>query len=141
MDDAEKIVIKIPGKSKYLSSVRRVTEEITTTLKFSEEDVNRIKLCVDEAVTNIIRHCYKGDCNSPIEISFQPNSSRLVIEIIDYGPKVDVSKIRPRDLDDIRPHGLGVHFIRTIMDSWEYDESFTPGNLLRLTKKLPPSVP
>ena len=45
------------------------------------------------------------------------------------------SSIKPRDLSDVRPGGLGVHFIREIMDQVVYD----PGGEcteLRMTKRL-----
>ena len=42
-------------------------------------------------------------------------------ELSDIGKKVDVSLIAPRRLEDIRPGGLGTHFMNTVFDSVQYD--------------------
>ena len=56
---------------------------------------------------------------------------------MDFAAPVDESALKGRDLDDIRPGGLGVHLIRTIMDEVQF---VTPpagvGNLLQLRKRL-----
>ena len=48
--------------------------------------------------------------------------------------KVDREKIVSRPLDEVRPGGLGVHFINEMMDEVEYDTSPKIGTILRLTK-------
>ena len=51
--------------------------------------------------------------------------------------EVDVDAIRPRDLDDIRPGGLGVYFIREIMDSAVFlPRENGDGNVLEMTKRI-----
>jgi len=40
-------------------------------------------------------------------------------------------------LKDVRPGGLGTHFLHEVMDSVNYDTSLGVGTLLTLTKKLP----
>jgi len=60
-----------------------------------------------------------------------------VVRLTDFAAPVDAAKIRARDLDDLRPGGLGVHFIRSLTD----DCAWVPpppgaGNVLRLVKRL-----
>jgi len=51
---------------------------------------------------------------------------------------VDVSKVKPRDLEDIRPGGLGTHFIREVMDEVEFlRPPNDSGNILRMVKRIP----
>ena len=65
-----------------------------------------------------------------------PNDVRLR----DFASPADPDSMRPRDLDDIIPGGLGTHFIREIMDSAEFlPPPGGEGNLLQLTKKIGPS--
>ena len=56
---------------------------------------------------------------------------------MDYAPPVDPSIIKPRDLGEVRPGGLGVHLIRSVCDDARF---VTPppgvGNLFKLTKRL-----
>jgi anti-sigma regulatory factor (Ser/Thr protein kinase) len=91
-------------------------------------------LAVDEACTNIIRHAYDGDHDQRIEVQIRMHPNRIEVKLRDYGRKPDPAKIKPRELHDIRPGGLGVHFIRTIMDEVVYDHSHEVGTELRMTK-------
>jgi sigma-B regulation protein RsbU (phosphoserine phosphatase) len=46
------------------------------------------------------------------------------------------AEIEPRDLDDVRPGGLGVHFMREIMDEISYlPQEGDYGNILRMVKR------
>jgi anti-sigma regulatory factor (Ser/Thr protein kinase) len=48
---------------------------------------------------------------------------------------VDVSTIAPRKLDDVRPGGLGTHFMGTVFDTVEYDTTQVTGTVLTLVKE------
>ncbi|MCK5479190.1 MAG: ATP-binding protein, partial [Methylococcales bacterium] len=55
----------------------------------------------------------------------------------DNAPTIEKENIRSRDLDDIRPGGLGVYFIHEIMDQVEYLENPKgTGNVLQMKKRL-----
>ena len=54
----------------------------------------------------------------------------------DYGKVVDPAEICSRDLEDVRPGGLGVHIIKECMDSMEYCPAEGGGTVLILTKAL-----
>jgi sigma-B regulation protein RsbU (phosphoserine phosphatase) len=45
--------------------------------------------------------------------------------------------VKPRDLEDLRPGGLGTHFIREIMDATDFlRPAAGTGNVLRLRKRI-----
>jgi len=51
---------------------------------------------------------------------------------------VDPNRIRPRDLSECRPGGLGVNLIDTVMDRWQFRHPEEgAGNLLTMIKRLP----
>ncbi len=86
---------------------------------------------------NIIRHGYRGKGEVALEIR-RNNFHRLEVQLIDFAAPADTAKIQPRCLDDLRPGGLGTHFMRSVMD----EVCFLPppagaGNLLRMTKAIP----
>ncbi len=60
----------------------------------------------------------------------------LEIRLRDYGNQVAPEQIRSRDLDDVRPGGLGVHIIQECMDTVEYRPAETGGTLLILQRRL-----
>ena len=66
-----------------------------------------------------------------------PKPDELLIKIFDFAENVDLDSIQSRDLDDIRPGGLGVHIIHQVMDSVEYkNQPGATGNVLEMRKKL-----
>ena len=58
----------------------------------------------------------------------------LEIVILDRGKSIDPAAICGRDLADIRPGGLGVHIIRSVMDKVQYRRRSGGGMLLRMVK-------
>ena len=98
---------------------------------------------VDEALANIIRHAYQGRPGKPIDVSCsrlwpskdakEPEGIEIVLE--DCGPAVDLEKLKGRSLDEIRPGGLGLHFIKQSMDVVEFRRK-SGKNSLRLVKYL-----
>jgi serine/threonine-protein kinase RsbW len=61
----------------------------------------------------------------------------LEILLSDRGPAVDPAKLRGRRLDEIKPGGLGLHFIRQSMDTVEF-KRMRGINQLRLVKYMAP---
>ena len=92
---------------------------------------------ITEAFSNIIKHTYNGENNQSIVVIVRALEDRLEVRLRDFGDKVDPNEIRPRDLDDVRPGGLGVHLIRSSMDEVHYNRSLKVGNELILAKYLP----
>jgi anti-sigma regulatory factor (Ser/Thr protein kinase) len=94
-------------------------------------------LALDEALCNVIRHGYKQAADRPIWITITPvggittpeemhkngnpvQGIRIVLE--DEAVQVDPSQIKGRQLEDIRPGGLGVHIIHEVMDDVRYEK-------------------
>ena len=96
-----------------------------------------VTLAVDEACQNIIRHAYGGDTDEQIQLEINIQGRWLNLCLRDFAETVNVDNIKPRDLDDVRPGGLGTHFIRELMDEVEFvPTNQERGNVLRMTKKL-----
>ena len=96
-------------------------------------------MAVDEACTNIIRHCYGGDCHGHIELELQVGEDRLVIILRDEGTPFNPDQVPDRNLDEVRPGGLGLHLIHEIMDEVIYQPGPAAGTELVLTKQRTPT--
>lgn len=131
------IEMKVPSDPKILKVVRCGINHLCDMCGFSKDARNAIILAVDEAASNIIKHTYGGETDKPIVIRCQLLEDRLEIVLRDFGQKLDLDKIKPRELEDIRPGGLGVHLIKSTMDVVIYDNSLEDGNQLILAKYLP----
>jgi anti-sigma regulatory factor (Ser/Thr protein kinase) len=104
---------------------------------FDEETIPRLVLAVDEACTNIIRHAYGGKTDCRIELRADANQNMWEIVLRDYGTKCDPARLKSRDLNDVRPGGLGLFFIQQAFDDVQLDITPEVGSRLVLRKKLP----
>lgn len=128
------IEIKIPSDPKYLKIVRRAVFHLCEIAGLSRRERNNSMLAVDEACTNIIKHTYKGATDKAINIKATIFDDKIKFVLKDYGEKIDLNTIKSRKLDDIRPGGLGVHLIQSVMDEVIYDNTQKNGNRLTLIK-------
>lgn len=126
MPDSEQsqIDIKIVSHPRYACVVRSAVEKASQLFGMCDRDCGRIMLCVDEAITNVMRHGYKGATDKVIHVMLNPiekegqKGIRIVIE--DEACDVDLASIKSQKSEEIRPGGLGVHIIYDVMDSVEY---------------------
>jgi anti-sigma regulatory factor (Ser/Thr protein kinase) len=134
--------MELRSNPELLCVVRNALSELTAKLGFSEPECRAVVLAVDEALTNIIRHAYLGDQEQSIEASFRrihvtgggKSGDALEIVLEDSGA-TPPEKMCGRALEDVRPGGLGLHFIRESMDTVEFSRS-NGKNQLRLVKIL-----
>jgi serine/threonine-protein kinase RsbW len=133
--------VEMPSDPSLLCAVRGAVERLTESFGFSAEDCRAVTRAVDEALANIIRHAYNGRADRPIELLFRSvrqegregGADGLEIQLCDQGPAIDPEKMCGRELDDVKPGGLGLHFIRESMDIVEYQRA-DETNRLRLVK-------
>jgi len=126
--------LELYSQPRFLAATRAMIGNLAQRLGFSEVQCGQISLAVDEALCNVINHGYGRRPDGRIWLSVweqdgeQPGM-RIVIE--DEARQVDPSTIRSRDLDDVRPGGLGVFIMREIMDDVCYEQR--PAGGMRLT--------
>jgi len=127
---------ELSASSEVLSPFRKDLRQILSQAAWGKKTTEEILLAVDEALTNIIRHAYQGK-QGKMMVSIAVDDEKAEIVIEDQGKKFDPTQVPSPELPRHRPGGLGVHFIRTIMDQMIYDDQFTAGNRLRLIKYKP----
>jgi anti-sigma regulatory factor (Ser/Thr protein kinase) len=76
--------------------------------------------------------CNRLWCGEKVE---PPAGLEIVLQ--DSGEAADPKKLRGRPLDEVRPGGLGLHFMRQSMDEVEFSRK-KGKNLLRMVKYLEP---
>lgn len=141
------ICLQLMSNPLYLSGARELVSAVAKRLGFADEACGKIALAVDEALCNVIRHGYGRDPNRLIWVSIWPvyspgaapgpdaHPGALKIVIEDEARQVDPAVIRSRDLEEIRPGGLGVHIIRAVMDEVKYERRDTVGMRLTMIKR------
>jgi anti-sigma regulatory factor (Ser/Thr protein kinase) len=133
--------LHLESNPESLCLVRATLQRAAEILEFRDEETRAIVRSVDEALANVIRHAYKGQKGKPIVVSCsrvrkseqpgEPVGLEIVLE--DSGEAPDPGKLKSRSLQEIRPGGLGLHFINQSMDVVEFSRK-EGQNVLRLVK-------
>jgi len=144
--EAEKIIdqieLRIMANPAYLAVVRQAVSRAAEVAELDRDEIDSVILATEEALTNVIRHSYEGPCSKPIIVKLgqivdkkgQPRALEILIR--DFGKQVNPKCIKGRDLDEIKPGGLGVHIIRSVMDEIDYTTAEPAGMQLRMVKYL-----
>ena len=126
---------QFPARARELGPTRVMTRRALNNHGWRSDIVEDIVLAIDEACQNIIRHAYHGECDNPITLHIELKHKTLVVILEDQAPAVSPDCMNPRAFDDIRPGGLGCHFMRQVMDTVSIEPSPTgQGNRLRMVK-------
>ena len=136
-DDRPGLRQRFPARAAELRAVRDAVRREALAQGCSPECARDVVIAVDEACQNVIRHAYAGREDGEIVIEIERAGEELVVSLRDFAPPVDPSRVRPRDLDDLRPGGLGTHLIRELMDGADFEPAPPGGgNLLRMRKRI-----
>jgi len=103
--------------SSSLKEIRTFAREVLAKDEILKSTSDDVVLAIAEAAQNIVKHAYNGketSDNLKVEISYDNN--QLKIDLYDKGEPAIPTNIKPRDVDDIKPGGLGTFFIGQIMD-------------------------
>ena len=120
-----------------LKRIRELVREAAATCECSDDEIDCVVLAVNEACMNIIQHAYGHAPDGEIILEVLNNQDELIFRLRDFGAPVDPSTVKSRDLEDIRPGGLGVHLMSQVMDAVEFrPPPDGPGNLLELRKTI-----
>lgn len=144
-DVRELLALRFPAQPIQMRAVRAALRTVLDAEDVPPELRDRLVLVVDEACTNIIRHAYCSEADNtvsadecgPIALRVTRERDMLGFELRDEAPAVDPARIKPRDLSDCRPGGLGVAFIDATMDAWRVEAlPGGRGNKLIMQKRL-----
>jgi len=132
--------LKIPNQTDNLELIREFVGKVSGKVGFDEEDVDRIRIAVDEACTNVIKHAYEIEGEDHIGIIIKIDYHKLTIIVTDRGKGFDPQAIELPQMEaylaELRVGGLGIYLMKTLMD--EVDYSIQPGirNEVRMVKYL-----
>lgn len=131
------VELSVPARTDQLKRIREAVREGVEGCGCSSQSTADIVLAVDEACQNIIRHAYRGEADDPIVLVIDREGDDLVFTLTDFAAPIDPAQVKPRDLDDVRPGGLGTHFIRNVMDQADFLEpTGGNGNRLRMVRRI-----
>lgn len=110
---------------------------------FDDDEVFRIELACDEACTNIVQHAYGGEDVGEITLILEQSKNVFMIILKDKGRVFDPDEVpkpkvpsNPNNVDELKIGGLGIHFMRSIMDEISFSIDGTGHNKLVMVKYL-----
>jgi serine/threonine-protein kinase RsbW len=118
------------------AEARRIQEEIEQHLKahrFNERDVFCIKLALEEALVNAIKHGNQMDRTKKVRISFRVEAEYFEVRIADEGPGFNPGEVPdPVAAENLeRPCGRGLLLMRHYMNEVDF---VPPGNAVLMKK-------
>lgn len=114
----------IPASTKNLSEVRNFVADHATSHGFSRQQIADIRLAVDEAITNIIKHAYNGEEDHTIEIEVKFKNDCVCIQLFDTGTTFNLKTFPQPNIEEKikqkKRGGMGVYLIHSLMDDVSY---------------------
>jgi serine/threonine-protein kinase RsbW len=124
-----------------LSRAQQWAEELAGRLGLNQKTRYAIRLCLEEALANIILHGYRSEAGHPIVIRSWLSGQSLFLAIDDQAPAFDPAQTPqqtaasdPATLESLEPGGYGIRLLRHFAESLAY-EQLPNGN--RITMSFP----
>ncbi len=136
--------LEVEAKDIELLTIKDFVQRVCDSAGCSPKETSNIKLAIDEACSNIIRHAYKDKEGGKITMEMGIGFADLMIKITDYGTPFDFRGIKDPDLNhyvDIgKKGGLGIWLIKKVMTDVRY-KAFSDHNELILYRHLSKAPP
>ena len=131
--------ITLPNDVQAVPQLSDFIDKVCVALDIDDYTATQINLAMEEAVVNVMKYAYPVGTHGDIDIEAQADDRRLRFTITDSGKPFDPTARKEVDTTlsaEERPiGGLGIHLVRQIMDSMNY-ERLGDKNVLTLRKKL-----
>ncbi len=130
--------MSFPGRYESLAEIAAFVRQAGEDAGLSNFDIYAVETAVDEACSNIIEHGYEGENLGSISVTVKISSESLTVVLKDGGRSFNPENIPEPNLDapleDREAHGLGLFFMKQLMDEVRFD--FDPGgNTLTMIKR------
>ncbi|MCH7990018.1 MAG: ATP-binding protein [Planctomycetes bacterium] len=133
VEEFEEFEVRIPSETEAGQQILRRIIQLLERLGFPAKDVFGVRLALDEALVNAIKHGNRMDSEKSVRIACQVSNEKVRIEIEDEGSGFDWNHLPdPTDLENLeKPCGRGVMLMRAFLNGVEYNEQ---GNCVILEK-------
>ncbi len=117
--------LRVPNRIEELPAVSETVEALGQEEDWAPDVSYAIVLALEEVATNVVRHGGGEEGTSEIEIEVISTDEEVRVEVRDSGKPFDPFHDAPEPdidaaLEDRTIGGLGVHFVRVLMDEASY---------------------
>ncbi len=128
----KRIVIK--SEVKNLRIIEKAIDEVSSEMKFSEDNYGKIMVSAMEAVNNAIIHGNKSDSNKTVIVEIKHIRNQLKIcgedEVPGFDPGIIPDPTKPENIEKL--NGRGIFLMSRLTDKIEFNEK---GNRVTMTFK------
>jgi serine/threonine-protein kinase RsbW len=131
----------VPGQFNRLTEIAAFVTQSARRCGLNDDDVFHVEMAVDEACSNIIEHAYAAQAGD-IEVACRcPVAGQFEVVLRDSGQPFDPEEVpmpnvgSPVDLDTLNEGGLGLYFMRKLMDEVRFESAPGHGNTLTMLKR------
>ncbi|MED3575010.1 anti-sigma B factor RsbW [Cytobacillus praedii] len=120
----EYIEMKLPAKPDNIGIIRLTLSGIASSMGFTYEDVEDLKIAVSEACTNSVQHAYDKHEVGEVIVGFGIYEDKLEMMVADSGKSFNFNQVRAEigpytessTVEQLTEGGLGLYLIETLMD-------------------------
>ena len=135
-----KFTLHVPSSTENLALIREFVTAVGTQAGFTDDEVARLELAVDEACTNVIEHAYGHDITKEVVVRAIFDNEELRIDVVDTGRGFNPLTVPQPSLEQLvaerRSGGLGMQVIKRIMDQVSYEMIPGQKNELHMVKRI-----
>lgn len=144
--------LTVPGRYDQIKVICKFVSAGAREAGLNADEIFHLELCCDEASTNIIEHAYGAENVGQITATYKVTGQEFRITLRDDGrpfdpdtipePKLPSENVGSDDvalgdiMNSLQVGGLGMHFIRKLMDEVHYSFNGKHGNTLVMVKKI-----
>jgi serine/threonine-protein kinase RsbW len=127
-------MVVIPSELRAARSIERALLGEIEQLGYSQACAFAIRLALEEALNNAIKHGNSLDSGKQVRVEYDLNDHRAVFIISDEGKGFNPADVPDPTADENleKPSGRGIMLMRFFMDEVEYNSN---GNQVRMLKR------
>ena len=127
-------VLTISSSLAAVAEVVQVVINEALTLQYTDHAVFAIRLALEEALVNAIRHGNGSDPQKKVQIDYAVTSRQVTITVCDEGPGFHPEHVPDPTLDENlrKPYGRGVLLMKAYMDKVTFNKQ---GNCVTMVRR------
>jgi serine/threonine-protein kinase RsbW len=133
------ITVRLPADLREVDRLNRVIRQFGDLHEVPSRVLYAVNLALDEVVTNVVRHAFQDAKEQEVIAHVSATSTEVTTEVSDTGRAFNPLDVPPPNLDaplsERTLGGLGIHLVRSLMDSIEYRRE-DGKNVLTMRKRI-----
>ena len=133
----ETLQLKLPSRIESIAEAAEAAAGVAQKLGLSEDAAFGLDMAVRESVTNAVLHGNRQDEGKQVEVTFEDAGDHVVVTVRDEGAGFDPAKVSDPTAEEnlLKTSGRGILFMRSFMDTVEWEPHPAGGTVVRMTKK------